>query len=223
MIRSYVQLLELRYSGRLDSEAHEFIEFAASGARRMAQLIDALLHYSRVGREQVAQGPVDCQDIIGGIMRNLATTIQERQAIVHCDSLPVLQSDAVQIGQLFQNLISNAIKFNDSAAPEIWISAEADGDFWKFRVRDNGIGIATRDSQRIFVIFQRLHRDDRYPGTGIGLAICKKIVDRHKGRIWVESEPGTGSSFYFTFPRKPVPAVDVFPEVPASQVSGVGL
>jgi signal transduction histidine kinase len=202
MVRSYVQLLERRYADKLDPEAHEFIDFACSGARRMGQLIDALLRYSRIGREPTPIGRVDCNEVVDGILGNLASPIHERGTIIHREELPAVDSDPSQIGQLFQNLIGNAIKFNDNPKPEVWIGAEPDGPFWRFHVRDNGIGIANRDAERIFVIFQRLHRDDRYPGTGIGLSICKKIVERHHGRIWVESEPGRGSTFYFTLPQR---------------------
>jgi PAS domain S-box-containing protein len=198
MVTSYVQLLARRYKGKLDSDADEFIGFAVDGAIRMWKLINDLLTYSRVGMRGKELEPTDCETILHQSLNNLKVAIEEKEAVVTHDPLPTVMADSPQLGQLFQNLIGNAIKFRGNEAPRIHVSASQNGNGWTFSVRDNGIGIAPEYAERIFIIFQRLHRREEYPGTGIGLAVCKKIVERHGGRIWVESEVGKGATFYFT-------------------------
>jgi light-regulated signal transduction histidine kinase (bacteriophytochrome) len=202
MVASYLQLLEQRYGGRLDADAHEFIEFAVDGATRMQALIDDLLTYSRVGSSAKPLQPTDCAAVVQTALRSLRMSIEESGAQLRCGTLPVAMGDAAQLTQLFQNLMANAIKFRGQQAPRIAVEAEPEDGFWRFAVRDNGIGIAPEYFDRIFVMFQRLHNRSTYSGTGIGLAVCKKIVERHGGRIWVESMPGTGSTFQFTLPRE---------------------
>ena len=209
MVTSYVQLLARRYQDQLDTDADEFIHFAVDGATRMQQLINDLLTYSRVGRRGQEFEPTNCQAVVNRVLHNLHAAIEETNAIVTCNSLPVVMADSLQLELLFQNLIGNAIKFRSQAAPQIHLSAHLDGTAhsaqeWVFAVRDNGIGIASEYAERIFIIFQRLHSRDEYPGTGIGLAVCKKIVERHNGRIWVESQTGQGATFYFTIPSMKV-------------------
>jgi PAS domain S-box-containing protein len=199
MVSSYVQLLAKRYQGRLDDDADEFIAYAVDGANRMQGLINALLAYSRVGRGGLELGPVDCGEVVRRVLRNLGASVEESGAEVEVDQLPVALGDATQLGQLFQNLLGNAIKFRrPGTAPRIRVSAEREGDDWRFSVTDNGIGIEPRHAERIFSMFQRLHHRDEYAGTGIGLSICRKIVELHGGRIWAEPSPGGGSRFVFT-------------------------
>ena len=202
MVASYTGLLARRYKGKLDSDADEFIEFAIDGATRMKQLIEDLLLYSRVGTRGKAFAPVDTQALLNNVLLDLKVAIEDAGATVVSDHLPVVSADWVQIGQVFQNLINNAIKFRSADPPLIKVSAKAEENHWVFSVEDNGIGIDPQFAQRIFVIFQRLHTRDKYPGTGIGLAVCKRIIERHKGRIWLESTPGKGTVFYFTLPMK---------------------
>ena len=168
----------------------------------MQRLINDLLAYSRVSTRGKGFEPTDCEAVLSQVLSNLQVAIEESGAAVTHDPLPVVMADDLQLAQLFQNLIANAIKFHGEEQPLVHVSAEQDGREWVFSVRDNGIGIDPQYFDRIFVIFQRLHNRDEYPGTGIGLAICKKIVDRHGGRIWVESQPGKGSTFYFTIPGR---------------------
>ena len=198
MVTSYVQLLARRYNGRLDSDADEFIHFAMDGSTRMRKLINDLLTYSRVKTQGKALEPTDCESALNQSLDNLKMAIEENGALVTHDSLPTVMADHPQLVELFQNLIGNAIKFRGSEPPRIHVSASRNGSGWIFSVRDNGIGIAPEYSKRIFIIFQRLHGREKYAGTGIGLAICQKIVERHGGRIWVESEVGKGATFYFT-------------------------
>ena len=200
MVTSYVQLLAQRYNGKLDSDADEFISFAMDGACRMRKLINDLLTYSRVKTQGKALEPTDCETALNQSLDNLKVAIEENGALVTHDSLPTVMADNPQLVELFQNLIGNAIKFRGSESPSIHVSAGRNGNGWIFSVRDNGIGIAPEYSKRIFIIFQRLHSREKYAGTGIGLAICQKIVERHGGRIWVESEVGKGATFYFTLP-----------------------
>jgi len=200
MVTSYVQLLAKRYKGKLDSDADEFIGFAEDGATRMWKLINDLLTYSRVGTREKELKPTDCETALNQSLNNLKVAIEENGAVVTHDPLPTVMVDNPQWVQLFQNLIGNAIKFRGNEPPRVHISASRNGNGWTFSVRDNGIGIAPEYSERIFIIFQRLHGRQEYAGTGIGLAICKKIVERHGGRIWVESEVGKGATFYFSFP-----------------------
>ncbi|HEV7815083.1 MAG TPA: ATP-binding protein, partial [Janthinobacterium sp.] len=200
MVASYMQLVEKKYRDRLDADAHEFIGFAVDGATRMQALIDDLLTYSRLGSREHPLQPVDCTAVVETALRSLRMALEESGGQIQCGALPVVMGDAAQLTQLFQNLIANAIKFRGVQPPEIHIHAEPEDGFWRFAVQDNGIGIAPEYVERIFVMFQRLHSRSRYPGTGIGLAICKKIVERHGGHIWVEPAPRQGATFLFTLP-----------------------
>lgn len=201
MVASYTQLLARRYGGKLDADADEFIAYAVDGVTRMQALINDLLAYSRVARGNDL-APTDTEVVLRRVLASLAGAIEESGATVVYDSLPTVTADAVQLGQVFQNLIGNAIKFRGAAAPRVEVRAERGGGEWTFSVRDNGIGIAPKFKDRIWVIFQRLHSRAEYPGTGIGLAICRKIIERHGGDITVESEPGNGSTFRFTIPDR---------------------
>jgi signal transduction histidine kinase len=200
IVKSYLQLLEKRYAGRLDGAAHQFIAYAVDAATRMQQLINDLLAYSRVGTRGTERSTTDCEAVLEDALGGLKVAMEECGAVVTHDPLPAVMADGPQLRQVFQNLIGNALKFRNSARPQVHVSAERQGDGWVFSVRDNGIGIAPEYVDRIFVIFQRLHARNEYSGTGIGLAICKKIVERHGGRIWVESQPGRGATFRFTIP-----------------------
>ena len=202
MVSSYVQLLSRRYVGKLDSDADDFIGFAVDGTSRMQTLIQDLLTYSRVGTRGKPLTPTNCEDILGQVLANLKLTIEDNSAVVTHDALPTITVDASQINQLLQNLLENAIKFHGEDAPRVHVAAERKDGKWLFSVADNGIGVEPEYFERIFVLFQRLHGRDEYSGTGIGLAVCKKIVERHGGRMWVESEPGHGATFYFTIPEK---------------------
>ncbi len=202
MVSSYMQLLSRRYAGKLDSDADDFIGFAVDGARRMQVLIQDLLVYSRVGTRGKPFEPTNCEDVLEQVLSNMEVAINESGAVVTHDPLPTVAADASQLAQIFQNLIGNAIKFQGEETPRVHVSAERKAGEWLFSVADNGIGIDPEFFERIFVIFQRLHGRGEYSGTGIGLAISRKIVERHGGRMWVESEPGTGSTFYFTIPAK---------------------
>ena len=200
MVASYTQLLARRYKGRLDQDADDFIGYAVDGASRMQRLIQDLLSFSRVGTRGEPLEPTDCNTVLGQARANLQVAIEESGALITNDELPTVLADEAQLIQVFQNLVSNAIKFRGEEPPVIRVSAERQGDDWVFSVRDNGIGMEPQHFDRIFVIFQRLHGREDYPGTGIGLAIAKRIVERHGGRIWVESQPGQGSTFFFTIP-----------------------
>jgi PAS domain S-box-containing protein len=201
MVASYLQLLERRYASSLDANAHEFIGYAVDGARRMQSLINDLLDYSRLGRRDREFAPVDLDSVLDGALANLSVAIAEAGAQVRRDSLPVVLGDASQLARLFQNLLANAIKFRGERAPEILVECRDRGAEWELQVRDNGIGIAAQHHERIFAVFQRLHSREEYQGTGIGLAIVKKIVERHGGNIRVESEAGQGSAFIWTVPK----------------------
>jgi len=200
-VASFTQLLSERYKGRLDTKADEFIAFAVDGANRMQTLINDLLTYSRLETRGKPPEPTDSHDALGRALANLGTAIRESGALVTNDDLPTLKADESQLVQLFQNLIGNAIKFHGQEPPRVHVSAIPRGGEWLFTVRDNGIGIAQEYRERIFSIFQRLHSREEYPGTGIGLALCKRIVERHGGKIWVESGPERGSTFLFTLPN----------------------
>jgi PAS domain S-box-containing protein len=201
-VAGFVGLLQQRYQGKLDEKAEDYIRLAVDGATRMQTLIGDLLSYSRVGTRGKAMEPTQAGRCVKDALTNLQASIGESGTAIHVDPLPTVQADAVQLTQLYQNLIANAIKFHSDRPPEIHIGARREPDAWLFWVRDNGIGIEPQYAERIFLIFQRLHTRRTYPGTGIGLAICKRIVERHGGRIWVESQPGQGSTFYFTLPDK---------------------
>ena len=204
MVSSYTQLLAQRYGDKLDQDARDFIGYAVDGANRMQRLIQDLLEYSRVTTRGRPPELFDAHDALGEAVRNLQAAIQETQALVTNGELPRVRGDHTQIVQVFQNLIGNAIKFHrPGEPPRVHVSAERSAehpDFWTFKIADNGIGIEPRHFERLFVIFQRLHGKREYPGTGIGLALCKRIVERHGGRIWLESEAGVGATFFFTLP-----------------------
>jgi PAS domain S-box-containing protein len=198
MIESYVELLARRYKGKLDANADDFIGFAVDGVQRMQSLIDDLLAYSRVGTKGRPFEPIPLDNALELAIKNLSEAIEETGATVAFDHLPAIQGDESQMIQLLQNLIGNAIKFRGDEPPRVHVSAERAGPEWVISVSDNGIGIAPEYHDRIFQVFERLHSRDEYSGTGIGLAVCRKIVERHGGRIWVESEVGKGSTFYFS-------------------------
>ncbi len=198
MVASYVQLLERRYKGKLDSDADEFIGYAVDGANRMRNLIDDLLTYSRVSRLGKPFEPTDLESTLGIVLENLRASIADNCAVVTHDKLPVVTADSGQMVQIFQNLIGNSIKFHGKEPPRVHVSVKSQGDCYQFAVSDNGIGIDPQYFDRLFRIFQRLHSKQEYPGSGIGLVICKKIVERHGGRIWIESQLGKGSTVYFT-------------------------
>ncbi len=205
MVSSYVQLLAQRYQGQLDTDADEFIEYAVDGTRRMQILINDLLTYSRVSTKGKPFTVVDCQMVLQHACSGLEVAIEEAAALITHDPLPTVLADEVQMMQLFQNLLGNAIKFRGKQAPVVHVGVERQGQLWLFSVRDNGIGIEAQFAERIFIIFQRLHNKVDYPGTGIGLALCKKIVERHGGAIWVESQLNQGATFYFTLPAIAIP------------------
>lgn len=201
MITSFLQLLKLRYESQLDSDANEFIHFAIDGATRMQEMINDLLTYSRIGRKSGDFKEVNLNNILQQIIFEYKLLIQEKNAVISYGKLPVIHADYTQMIQLFQNLISNSIKYNDQPCPTIHISAKKQNNDWIFKIADNGIGIDPKQGDWIFKVFQRLHSPDEYEGTGIGLAIVKRIVERHGGRIWYESQPGEGSNFYFNIPE----------------------
>jgi signal transduction histidine kinase len=208
MVSSYMQLLESRYGEKLDGDAKEFINYAVDGAARMQRLIQDLLAFSRIGTRGKEPEVVESKKAVGDAVQNLKIRIEENKArVVHGD-LPALFADPNQLTQLFQNLIGNAIKFKGEKDPLIEVTWKKSGDFAEFAVKDNGIGFDQRHADRVFVLFQRLNNRAEYEGTGIGLAICKKIVERHGGKIWVETQPGKGTTFFFTLPR-PAAAVEI--------------
>lgn len=200
MVASYTQLLARRYRGKLDADADEFIAYAVDGANRMQRLIQDLLAYSRVGTAGGALTEVSSEAALERAIANLHGAIEASGAQITRDPLPVVQADVVQLTQLFQNLVGNGIKYQNGGTPKIHVSALRAGGQWMFSVRDNGIGIDPQYFEKIFGMFQRLHGREEFAGTGIGLAICKKIVDRHGGDITVESQPGQGATFRFTLP-----------------------
>jgi len=199
-ITSYTQLLDRRYSSNFDEKGHKYMNYVVDGANRMQQLITDLLAYSRVGRHDLERQTVNSATALAEVVQLLQTTITEAKAEITHDELPVIQFDPGQFRQLLQNLIGNAVKYHGEEPPKIHIAALRQENAWQFAIRDNGIGIDPQYAERIFVVFQRLHTRREYAGTGIGLAVCKKIVDRHGGKIWVESQPNQGSTFYFTVP-----------------------
>jgi signal transduction histidine kinase len=198
VVTKYVTLLRDRYQGQLEPKAGEFVSFALEGSARMQDLIMALLAYSRVDSQGQPFGRTDCNQVLERARLNLRVALDESRAVVTSDPLPTLLADEVQLGQLFQNLLSNALKFRGEQPPQIHLGARQEGNAWHFTVRDNGIGIPAESLPRAFVLFQRFHSRNKYPGTGIGLSICKKIVERHGGHIWVESQVNAGTTFHFT-------------------------
>ena len=221
MVASYTELLARRYGGQLDEQGHTFITYAIEGATRLKRLIDDLLVYSRVGTAGRQRAPTGARAVVAEALRNLQASLEESGALVTVGDLPTVRADSSQLTQLFQNLVGNAIKFRrPGEALRIVISAENFGEEWRFSVQDNGIGIDPQYADKVFDIFQRLHSREEYPGTGIGLALCKRIVERHGGRIWVESTPGQGATFHFTLG---VPPPDPFrPAVGSSQAGQAG-
>ena len=202
MVISFTQLLSQKYEQQLDEEADTIIGFAVNGAKRMEVLIEDLLSYSRLGKQNKTFRLVNCNLVVEKALANLKVSIEEKSAVIKVKPLPQVVGDEVQLVQLFQNLINNALIYQSEISPRVEISAVSQQQGWSFSVKDNGIGISSENSKRIFEVFQRLHPKDRYSGTGIGLAICKKIVERHGGQIWVESELGGGSTFRFTLNSK---------------------
>lgn len=209
---SFTQILKKRYSAQLGAEGSELIDFAVDGARRMSMLIRDLLEFSRVQTQAGERRPVDTDVLMAQVATALSGLIEQTGAMIFQNPLPVVLADETQIHRLFQNLIGNGIKFRGARRPEIRVSARCDGSFWVFSVSDNGIGIEPQYFDRIFVIFQRLHTREEYDGTGIGLAICKRIVEAHGGRMWVESQVGKGSTFFFSLPAVPEPVGEDLPE-----------
>ena len=203
-IRSFAELLEIECSGGYSDDFREHVQFIVSGATRMDAMISDLLKYVRLEHQEMTFNTVDSQKALADALANLHSTIQEAGADVTNDPLPTVHASGLQLVHVFQNLIGNAIKFCRDKPPRIHISAELIDQNWRFSVRDNGIGMDQWNLEKIFGVFQRLHTPELFPGTGIGLAICKEIVERHGGRIWVESEKGVGSVFYFTIPRDAV-------------------
>jgi light-regulated signal transduction histidine kinase (bacteriophytochrome) len=197
----YSQMLQKQYGSKLEEKAIQYLAYCVEGAQRMEMLVRDLLAYSQAGRSEASlAAAIDLNEVIESVRKNLAAAIEETGAVITASPLPKISGDAVPLTQLFQNLVANAIKYRSETVPEIAIRATRDGSFWLFSVRDNGIGIEPEFRRQIFGIFKRLHDRAAYPGTGIGLAICQKIVERYGGRIWVESEPGRGSAFLFTLP-----------------------
>lgn len=213
-ISNYLTLLDRKHGGALGPEACEYMEFAMDASRRMQHLIDDLLDYSKVSMKARQVVPVDCELVLRDVRRNLRASTEETGAEIQISHLPIIEGDAFQLGQLFQNLLTNSIKYRrPTVPPKIVIDSVHRDEEWVFRVKDNGIGIDMSFAERIFQLFQRLHTYQEYPGTGLGLAACKRIVERHGGRIWVESQPGEGSSFYFTIPDPAVRATRIEPAV----------
>ena len=199
-IQGFCELLQRRYQGKLDKEADEFIDYIVKSVRHMQALVSDLLNFSRAGTQQLKLESTDFNDVVQHARENLDTVIQDSGGQVTFDPLPTISADRTQMVQLLQNLISNGIKYHGDAAPRVHLSAKVQKRQVRFSVRDNGIGIEPAYTEEIFKIFTRLHGESEYPGTGIGLATCEKIVDRHGGKLWVESQPGQGSVFYFTIP-----------------------
>jgi PAS domain S-box-containing protein len=201
MVTSFSQLLARRYKGQLDERADEYLEYVQTGTKRMATLIEDLLSYSQIVHSTEKGAPVDCSVLLDKVLESCRVTIEESGAIVTRDPLPTVDGDEGQVSQLFHNLLTNALKYHKrEVRPEVHVSAQRTANEWRFSFRDNGIGIAQEHLEQIFVIFKRLHKKTEYPGTGIGLALCQRIIEGRAGRIWVESESGSGSTFYFTWP-----------------------
>lgn len=200
MVLSYLKLLERRYQGKLGTDADEFIAFALDGAKRMQTLINDLLVYSRIRTWGKELEYTDSGNILDQVLSDLRLMIEDTGAVITYDTLPLLKADDVQLGLLLKNLVENAIKFQGEKPPKIHISANKKENEWVFSIRDNGIGIDLKYSDRVFLIFQRAHISDEYTGSGMGLAVCKRIIERHNGKIWFESELGNGTTFHFTIP-----------------------
>ena len=201
MVSFFLQLIENKYKERLDQKGHEYIAFAVDGAERMKGLILDLLEYSRVNTSKEERDEVNVNAIVTDLSKLYKNALSETKGSLAFEALPIVHGSKTQIMQLFQNLVGNAIKYKSDQPPVIKISCKELDEYIEFSVADNGIGIDERFFNKIFIIFQRLHNREQYSGTGIGLAICKKIVDRHGGRIWLTSSPGKGSTFYFTLPK----------------------
>jgi light-regulated signal transduction histidine kinase (bacteriophytochrome) len=201
MITSFLKLLEMEMEGKLDENSKEYIHFTVDGAERMKVLINDLLEYSRIGTNSEKFTLTDFNEVVKDVLQVLEENIQETGALISVKPLPSLPANRSLISQLFLNLIGNAIKYRDHKIPQVEIGSIEEAENWKFYVNDNGIGIDPRYYDKIFVMFQRIHSKSEYKGTGIGLAICKKVVQSHGGNIWVESQPGIGSTFYFTIPK----------------------
>jgi len=199
-ISSYLQLIARRYKGQLDSDADEFIDFAVRGAKRLQAMIDGLLAFSRAGTRELKREPIDLDALFAEMLRDLQEAVATQRAEVALDKLPQVQGDPVQLAQVFRNLLTNALKFHGAEAPRVQVAATRREGAWAIAVSDNGIGIAAEDQERVFGVFRRLHGVDEYPGCGIGLAICKRVVDRHGGTIEVTSTPGEGSTFTVVLP-----------------------
>lgn len=202
MVTGFMGLLQKRYGSTLGDEADEYIGFAVDGARRMQGLIDDLLTYSRVGSRGASPVAADLGDVVTAVRQNLHALIGETGATIRQDELPTLVADRQQMTQLYQNLVGNAMKFSGEHPPQVELGAERGNGEWRLYVRDHGIGIAPEHRQNVFVIFRRLHSREEYPGSGIGLAVCKRIVERHRGRIWVDTTVGGGCTFWFTLPDR---------------------
>ncbi|WP_226008061.1 sensor histidine kinase [Natrinema salinisoli] len=200
MVSSYLQLIESRYGDELNEEAEEFLEFAVDGSERMRRMIDGLLQYSRIETRGDEFEPVDLDTVLDDVRKNLQMKIEETDTEITAESLPRVKGDEGQLQQVFQNLLSNAIQFSGEEQPQVHVSAEQNGADWIVSVTDNGIGIDPEDHDRIFKVFEGLHGGEDYVGTGIGLAVCERIIERHDGEIWVDSEPGEGATFSFTLP-----------------------
>ncbi len=205
MISTYTQLLSERYRGKLDKSADQYIDYASDGALRMQAMIQDLLALSRVNWETRANQMVDGNEVIAEALRDLGPAIRENNAVVQCGKLPVLRTNRSHALQVFQNVIGNAVKFHGKEPPNVSVKAVPAGPLWQFSVIDNGIGIARESLESIFAAFQRLHTRAEYPGSGIGLAICRKVVENYGGTIWVDSQPGAGSTFHFTLPAQEAP------------------
>ncbi|HEY1618144.1 MAG TPA: ATP-binding protein [Streptosporangiaceae bacterium] len=210
-VASFCQLLQRRYGGQLDERADQYIEYAVDGAKRMQILINDLLAFSRVGRSELSMTPVSASALLGEAQANLAQAMLESHALVETGGLPVVRGEPVLLTAVFQNLLGNALKFRGDSPPRVQVAAVRDGEFWQFSIADNGIGIDEEYADRVFVIFQRLHDKSAYPGTGIGLAMCRKIIEYHGGRIWLDTAYSEGTRFCFTLPAPPAP-----PALPAS-------
>jgi light-regulated signal transduction histidine kinase (bacteriophytochrome) len=204
MVSSYVQLPAERYEGRLDDKADRFIRYAVEGTAHMQALVGGLLSLSRLEKKSSPLVEIDSEEVLAKALESLAAPIREAGARVRHDDLPTVNGDFSQLVQLFQNLLSNAVKFRSARSPEVHVGAVRAGKQWRFSVRDNGIGIAPQDADKVFGILSRLHTRAEFEGTGIGLAICEKVVERHGGRLWLESQPGEGTTFFFTLPNTSV-------------------